>query len=42
MSGITYVRGDATVPSVKGVKLIVHRLIFAGNPGLQAGRECDP
>lgn len=24
MSGITYVRGDATVPSVKGVKLIVH------------------
>ncbi|MFI5814432.1 macro domain-containing protein [Streptomyces sp. RPA4-2] len=24
MSGITYVRGDATVPSVKGVKLIAH------------------
>lgn len=22
MSGITYVRGDATVPSVKGVKVI--------------------
>lgn len=24
MSGITYVRGDATVPSVKGVKIIAH------------------
>ncbi|WP_033307703.1 macro domain-containing protein [Streptomyces iakyrus] len=24
MSGITYVRGDATVPSVKGVKVIAH------------------
>lgn len=24
MSGITYVRGDATVPSVKGVKVISH------------------
>lgn len=24
MSGITYVRGDATVPSVKGVKIISH------------------
>lgn len=24
MSGIMYVRGDATVPSVKGVKLIAH------------------
>ncbi|AYL39873.1 MULTISPECIES: macro domain-containing protein [Streptomyces] len=24
MSGITYVRGDATVPSVKGVKIVAH------------------
>ncbi|MFJ5557442.1 macro domain-containing protein [Streptomyces sp. NPDC093250] len=24
MSGITYIRGDATAPSVKGVKLIAH------------------
>lgn len=24
MSGIRYVRGDATVPSVKGVKVIAH------------------
>ncbi|MFE1438793.1 macro domain-containing protein [Streptomyces sp. NPDC058739] len=24
MSGITYVRGDATLPSVKGVKIIAH------------------
>jgi hypothetical protein len=25
MSEIVYIRGDATVPSVKGVKIIVHR-----------------
>lgn len=33
MSGIRYVRGDATVPSVKGVKVIAHVCIDLGGWG---------
>jgi hypothetical protein len=33
MSGITYVRGDATVPSVKGVKAIAHVCDGVGGAG---------
>ena len=29
MSGISYVRGDATAPSVKGVKMIAHVCNFS-------------